>query len=91
MPFALTSTVLLLGGGSIGMETLFATGDCEGNVLILCGNLGAKLSSLVLTGDSERRVDGFLGTGGAALRLILLSDGRGGSGGSSIGSSRRLC
>lgn len=55
-------------------------------------------SSRVLEGDSERKVDGFLGTGGAALRMIECWDEveglrgrRGGAGSDSeIGSSRRL-
>lgn len=84
----------------MGILTLFATGDCcTGKVFIRLGSLGAKVSSLVLPdGDSERRVDGFLGTGGAALRMIECWDAaeglrgrRGGAGSDSeIGSSRRL-
>lgn len=67
--------------------------------MILFGSFGAKASSLVLPeGDSERRVDGFLGTGGAGLRMIECWDAveglrgrRGGAGSASeIGSSRRL-
>jgi hypothetical protein len=103
MPLALTSTKLLLDGGgaaNIGIITLFATGDCcccTGNVLTLLGSFGTNPSSLVLVEDSERSIVGFLGMGGAGLRVIECWDdteglrGRRGGCGSEIGSSRRVC